>query len=344
MTTAVAAFYFDGKTSRRHAVTLEVIDGMARIYSSHEGVGDAALVERVCPITQLRVSERLSRAARKVTYPDGAYPEIQDHAAFAVLLESTSHRDSLVVRMQQNWRATLAAAAALIVLLIVSYLYLLPAASGVIARSLPISVEQRIGEGALDFLDKHILAPTALPSAQRAAITARFKTLTASMDAVEPIPPYEIVFRKSRIGPNAFALPSGQIVLTDEIVTLLNDDDAVMGVLAHELGHLQRRHLMRRLIQSSAIGAAATVLFGDVSAVIANIPTVLLDMKYSRDVEREADDYAIALFKANGMSHQKLAYVFEKLGEKEAAGGGVPPYLSSHPASAERVERILNAQ
>jgi len=344
MTTAVAASYFDGKTSRRHAVTLEVIDGMARICSSPDTYGEAAPVERVCPISQLRVSERLSRAARKVTYPDGAYLEIQDHAAFAVLLESTNHRDSLVVRMQQNWRATLAAAAALIVLLIVSYLYLLPAASGVIARSLPISVEQRIGEGALDFLDKHILAPTALPSAQRAAITARFKTLTASIDAVEPIPPYEIIFRKSRIGPNAFALPSGQIVLTDEIVTLLNDDDAVMGVLAHELGHLQRRHLMRRLIQSSAIGAAATVLFGDVSAVIANIPTVLLDMKYSRDVEREADDYAIALFKANGMSRQKLAYVFEKLGEKEAAGGGVPPYLSSHPASAERVERILSAR
>ena len=341
MTTAVAAFYFDGKTSRRHAVTLEVIDGMARIYGSEPNAGDAAPVERVCPIAQLRVSERLSRAARKVTYPDGAYLEIQDQAAFAALLDSTSHRDSLVVRMQQNWRATLAAAAALIVVLTVSYLYVLPAASGLIARSLPVSVERRIGEGALDFLDKHILAPTALPAAQQSAITARFKMLTAPMNDV---PPYEIVFRKSRIGPNAFALPSGQIVLTDEIVTLLNDDDAVMGVLAHELGHLQRRHLMRRLIQSSAIGAAATVLFGDVSAVIANIPTVLLDMKYSRDVEREADDYAIALFKANGMRRQKLAYVFEKLGEKEASGRGIPPYLSSHPASAERVERILNAQ
>ncbi|WP_050476890.1 M48 family metallopeptidase [Herbaspirillum rhizosphaerae] len=345
MTTAVAAFYFDGKTSRRHVVTLEVIDGMARIYGSGQNAGDTdtAPVERVCPIAQLRVSERLSRAARKVTYPDGAYLEIQDQAAFAALLESTSHRDSLVVRMQQNWRATLAAAAALIAVLAVSYLYLLPAASGLIAHSLPVSVEQRIGDGALDFLDKHILAPTALPAAQQAAIAARFTMLTAPMAQMNELPPYEIVFRKSRIGPNAFALPSGQIVLTDEIVTLLNDDDAVMGVLAHELGHLQGRHLMRRLIQSSAIGAAATVLFGDVSAVIANIPTVLLDMKYSRDVEREADDYAIALFKANGMSRQKLAYVFEKLGEKEASGHGVPPYLSSHPASAERVQRILNA-
>jgi len=328
----VAAFYFDGKTSRRHAVTLDVADGVATIS------GEA---ERTCPITQLRVSERLNRAARKVTYPDGAYLEIQDNAAFNSLLQATAHRDSLVVRMQQNWRATLAAAAALVAVLVMGYLYLLPLAAEIVARSLPISVEQRIGDGALDFLDDHILLPTQLPVARRTAITTRFRALTAE---VEGVPHYEIVFRKSRIGPNALALPSGQIVLTDEIVTLLDDDDAVMGVLAHELGHVHRRHLMRRLIQSSAIGAAATALFGDVSAVIANIPTVLLDMKYSRDVEREADDYAVELFKANGISRKKLAYVFEKLGEKEAAGGAVPPYLSSHPPSAERVERILSAQ
>jgi len=334
----IAAFYFDGKTSRRHAVSLQVSDGMAHIASAPEA-GD--IVERSCPIAQLRVSERLTRAARKVTYPDGAYLEIQDNAAFSALLHSTRHQDSLVVRIQQNWRATLAATAALIVLLLLSYSYLLPAAAGLLARSLPASVEQAVGAGALDFLDDRMLAPTKLSATQRAAITARFRALTAAMDNV---PPYEIVFRKSRIGPNALALPSGQIVLTDEIVKLLDDDDAVMGVLAHELGHLQRRHLMRRLIQSSAIGALATVLFGDVSAVVANIPTLLLDMKYSRDVEREADDYAIALFKANGMSRQKLAYVFEKLGEKEAKGETMPPYLSSHPASAERVERILHAQ
>lgn len=334
----VTAFYFDGKSSRRHTVTLQVADGVAHISSL---VGDAAPIERTCPIAQLRVSERLSRAARKVTYPDGAYLEIQDRHAFAELLHSTRHQDSLVVRVQQNWRATLAATATLIALLVLSYLYVLPAAAGLIARSLPLSVEQRIGAGALDFLDQHVLAPTALPEAQRAAITARFRGLTAPM---ENLPPYQIVFRKSRIGPNAFALPSGQIVLTDEIVTLLNDDDAVMGVLAHELGHLQRRHLMRRLIQSSAVGALATLLLGDVSAVIANVPTVLLDMKYSRDVEREADDYAIALFKANGMSRQKLAYVFEKLGQQESAGANaIAPYLSSHPASAERVGRILQA-
>jgi predicted Zn-dependent protease len=97
---------------------------------------------------------------------------------------------------------------------------------------------------------------------------------------------------------------------------------------------------MRRVIQSSAIAAFATLLFGDVSAIVANIPTLMLDLKYSRDAEREADDYAIAMLKANGMSLSSLVQGFEKLEDK---ADGITPYLSSHPPTAERIERIRNA-
>lgn len=328
----VAAHYFDGKTSRRHAVTLEVEDGVAHVR------GEA---ERSSPIAELRVSERFNRAARKVTFPDGAYLEIVDRAAFADLLQATRHRDSLVVRIQQNWRATLAAAAALVLVVAASYLWLLPLAAEVIAKALPVEVDRKVGVGTLDFLDSHVMAPTELPAARREAIAARFKLMATPLPDA---PPFEIVFRKSRIGPNAFALPSGQIVVTDEIVQLLNDDDALMGVLAHELGHVHQRHLMRRLIQGSATAAVATVLFGDVSAVLANVPTLLLDMKYSRDIETEADDYAIAMFQANGLPRQKLAYVFEKLDDKGHRAGGVTPYLASHPPSEERIRHILGAR
>lgn len=328
----VAAHYYDGKSSRRHAVTLEVEDGIAHVR------GD---IERNNPLAELRVSERFNRAARKVTFPDGAYLEIIDREAFAELLQLTRHQDSLVVRIQQNWRATLAAAVALVLVVVLGYVWLLPLAAEVTAKALPMEVDRKVGVGTLDFLDSHVLAPSALPPARREAIVARFKAMAAPLPDA---PVFEIVFRKSRIGPNAFALPSGQIVVTDEIVQLVDDDEALMGVLSHELGHVHQRHLMRRLIQSSAIAATATVLFGDVSAVLANIPTLLLDLKYSRDIEREADDYAIAMFKANGMPRQKLASVFEKLDDKSRNAAGVAPYLSSHPATQERIQHILNAR
>jgi predicted Zn-dependent protease len=126
-------------------------------------------------------------------------------------------------------------------------------------------------------------------------------------------------------------------VLTDEIVNLVSDDDAVMGILAHELGHLHQRHLLRRVIEVSAVGMVATTLFGDVSSVVANIPTLLLDMKYSRDAEQETDDYAVAMLKTNGIPVTKLAMVFEMLAAKV---GEAPAYLSSHPVSSERIARI----
>lgn len=325
----VPAFYFDGKSSRRYSVSLAVRNGAAIL---------AGEVNRECALSELRVSERLRSARRKVTFPDGAYLEILDPVSFDTLLSLTGHQDSLVVRVQHSWRSTLAALAATAVVLVLGYLYGLPAVAEITAKTLPESAERMIGGETLAFLDKRMLAPSTLSLPQQEAITKRFRALAPPADGM---PYFEIVFRKSRIGPNAFALPSGQIVLTDEIVRLVDDDDALMAILSHELGHLHERHLMRRLIQGSMIGAAATVLFGDISSVAANIPTVMLDLKYSRDAEREADDYAIAMLKKNGIDISALIHTFEAL-EKET--GDHSPYLSSHPPANERIERIRAAR
>jgi len=83
---SIPALYFDGKTSRAHHVTLSVEGGLATIS------GDA---ERSCPISELRVSERARNTKRKVTFPDDAYLEIVDTAAFDALLADTGHQDSL---------------------------------------------------------------------------------------------------------------------------------------------------------------------------------------------------------------------------------------------------------
>ena len=158
-------------------------------------------------------------------------------------------------------------------------------------------------------------------------------------------PSWRLVFRSSRVGPNAFALPSGDIVMTDQLVALLGDDQAVMGVLAHELGHLHRRHLTRRIVQSSAVAATTWLVFGDISSIMTTLPTLVLDMKYSRDAEYEADDYAVAMLRHNRIDPSHLAAAFAKLDKEVDASATTPsPYLSSHPASAERIARIRSSQ
>ncbi|HWT71724.1 MAG TPA: M48 family metallopeptidase [Oxalicibacterium sp.] len=326
----VAGLYFDGRTSRAHRASLRVEAGVAQLS------GEAT---RSCPLDQLHVSEPARHIGRKITFPDEAYFEVQDAAAFDALLQQTGYRDSSVVQMQRSWRGILFGVIATILVLVLGYLYVLPCAADAIARHLPAGVERTISKGTLEFLDRHMLKPSRLPDARQAEIAEHFRNLVPPQAGA---PAYEIVFRSSRIGPNAFALPSGQIVLTDELVKLMDNDDEIMSVLAHELGHLHERHLMRRLVQSSAVGAVVTLLFGDVSAVIANIPTVLLDMKYSRDAERDADDYAIAMMKANGIPLSHMADAFEQLKRKE--GGTAAPYLSTHPPTAERIAHIRQSE
>lgn len=322
----LAAAYFDGMTSRRHAVLLTVEDGIARI------CGD---VERQCPLTSLRVSEASRHGARIVTFPDDAYLEIEDRAAFDRLLSSTGHHGSLVSRMQQSWRATLLAAAGMTVVLILLWRFALPALADLVAVAMPASVEQALGERVLQELDQRYLSASTLSASDQQRIDRQFAQLAA---VAKGAPPYRLVFRKSRIGPNALALPSGQIVLTDELARLLVDDsEALMGVLAHELGHLQRRHLIRRIVHGAATGAAAMALFGDASAMLATVPALLLDLRYSREAEIEADDFAARLMREAGLDPGRLGVALERLaGDGESTSG----YLSSHPATAERVERL----
>ncbi|HSY29605.1 MAG TPA: Zn-dependent protease, partial [Burkholderiaceae bacterium] len=121
----ISASYFDGKTSRLYHVQLHVDNGMAQVS------GD---ISREISIAELRVSERTLYAARRVTFPDGAYLESSDHVGFNDMLATTGFEDSLVVRLQHSWRAVVTFALLIVALLILSYMFVLPWAAKVIAR------------------------------------------------------------------------------------------------------------------------------------------------------------------------------------------------------------------
>jgi len=324
----VGARYFDGRSSRAHQVQLSVSHDHLDI------VGDG--IELRIPLSELRVSEPLSHAPRIVTFGDGAFCEIADNAAFSQILAESGHRDSFVVAWQSHWRGAVIALLGLIAFLFVAYRWVLPAAAEYAAVQVPLTWEERLGREATAFLEKRIFSTTQLSSARRDALIDRFEAITPD-DGRD----YAIRFRASKIGPNALALPGGVIYVTDALVELAPDDDAVLGVLAHELGHIEQRHLMRRLFSSAAVGAAAAVLFGDVSTVLAALPALLIDLDYSRAMEREADSYAIELLRANGTPTGSMATLFERMQQahdKRGSKSDWPTYLSTHPPTPERIE------
>src|SRR5688572_445052 len=225
----------------------------------------------------------------------------------------------------------------LAVLAIASCRYAVPVLASAAAERVPEAMVDVVGEQVLVSFDAGTFEPSAIDPARQAAIVRRFAQLRwpGAVSAGD----FEIVFRRSEaVGANAMALPSGTIVVTDGLVELTGNDEEIVAVLAHEAGHVTHRHGLRLLFQSSFASMGLTWLLGDVSAITASVSSALLDAKYSRDFEREADAFAVALLDDNQLSRDHFVRILERLEQsaREAGAigsGAVPSYLSSHPVT-----------
>ncbi|MBI4755640.1 MAG: M48 family metallopeptidase [Betaproteobacteria bacterium] len=329
----VPAHYHDGRSARRFEVTLQVEDGVAHV--TGEGV------QRSAPLASLRISEPMGAAPRLITFADGAFCEVRDHAALARLLAATGHRDRAHVRWQFAPRAVALAVIGVALLALGIWRFALPLAAQWVAPSIPEAVGQELSAQVLEVLDAHLLGPSALPEPRTRDLAARFAAMPASEGAQIP---HRVLFRDGRrLGANAFALPDGSIVVTDQLLALAADDDQVMAVLGHELGHVQERHGLRLVLQGSMVALFMTWYVGDVSTLLAAAPTVLIQARYSRDMEREADAWAARWLRANGLSPLLLSGMLERLEaahRRAASEGGETGYLDSHPASGDRIRAL----
>lgn len=299
--------------------------------------GDTATREAV--LADLRISEPMGAAPRLITFSDGAYCEVRDHDALAHLLAATGHRDRAHVRWQFDWRMVAATCVAFVVLALAAYFYGLPLAARLGAPLVPDSAIKLISEQTLEFIDAQLLLPSKLPQAEVDPLIRRFAAMRApGGEAVA----HRVVFRDgSHIGANAFALPDGTLVVTDQLFKLAGSDDEVIAVLAHELGHTAEHHGLRMLLQGSAVGMFLTFYVGDFSTLLAAAPAALLQARYSRGMESEADAYGARMLRENGLPSELLANMLERLEKAHAGkGGDVPDYLSSHPETDARI-RVL---
>ena len=324
----LAAHYFNGRSTRLNKVELSLAGETLVI--AGEGV-DLSI-----PFGQVTVDERLGRAARRIRLPGGAFCEVSDLAGLDELLAEAGHRDGSVDRLQRHWRIAFAAVAICVGLAVAAYLWGLPLAADIGAHHLPSKVGRVLSAQTIKALDGHFFQTSTLTEERRTAITARYRELRLPEGGS---PQGDLLFRQSIIlGANAFTLSDGRIVLLDDLVTRL-DDDEIVAVLSHELGHAHGRHGLQMLLRSSAIGAFWTLYLGDISQLLAAAPTVLMQAHYSRDLEREADDYGATLLTANGLSPALLADTLEKLAAAHK-GSGDMGYLNSHPSNDDRISKL----
>ncbi len=143
---------------------------------------------------------------------------------------------------------------------------------------------------------------------------------------------------------NAFALPGGPIFITEGLFRRLTSRDQLAGVLAHEIGHVVARHASEQVAKQQLTGGltgAAVMTTGDYynSAYLAQVINGLINMKFSRDDELQADELGVKYMIQSGYDPHALIQVMDIL-EDASGGQSVPEFQSTHPSPEHRRQDI----
>jgi Zn-dependent protease with chaperone function len=330
----LAALYFDGISANAQQAILSVENAQWIITLP----GQAPIV---VDASAVRVEDANKNLPRRLTLANGAILEVANQSGFEEMLAATGRSRSTLDRAQNSWKATISAVVGVAALAVITVLWGIPLVATVVANNLPLSADKRVGDQAWPTIEKDMFTPSKLPVERQAALRQRFD----QMRAQDPkAPEVELLFRASNIGPNAIAIPGGRIVMTDELIKIADAslvaseaDDAILGVLAHEIGHQAHRHSMRQIVQVTAVAGLVSLWFGDLNALAAAAPTLLLANKYSRQFETESDTYALTMMQRSGIDPHAIANLFELLAAQRPEGNR-PNVLSSHPPTPERAK------
>ena len=152
---------------------------------------------------------------------------------------------------------------------------------------------------------------------------------------------------------NAFALPGGQVFITQALYSRLNTDGQIAGVLGHEVGHVVARHSAQQLAKSQllqGLTGAAVIAATDPnnprtynSAILATMVAQMINMKYGRNDELEADRWGVKLMTEAGYDPHSMIDVMKVLEQASAGHGRQPEFMSTHPDPGNRIEHIEQA-
>lgn len=333
--------YFDGKVSTRKPVVVSLCAGMLDVR------GDG--VRLSFPLRAVRVSPAVGGIRRFVRLPDGGMCEVGDEAFLEAVAAGRGGKGAgpAVRRLEGSLPFVALALLLTVAVTAAAVRFGAPALARRIAFSVPPAMEARVGGEVLALLDRSVFAPSALAPERRREAEAAFRDVArwAGLEGRA-----RLVFRKGEaVGANAFALPAGIVVVTDELVAAAREGGELAAVLAHEAEHVRARHNLRHLLQNSLAVLVVAGVTGDIasiSSLASAAPALAIHAKYSRDFEREADEAVAAYLASRKIPLRRYADLLARLQEARSGGAGEDPfggYLSSHPPTGERIRRFREA-
>lgn len=293
---------------------------------------------------QLKISDKIGSVPREVVIPNVGL----------LVLESSSETDAWLSQygkgdkastLEKSWYAVTGAFIAVPVFLYVFFAFLVPMGAIVFADMVPDRAVQITSQQTLSILDNHMLEVSEIELDKQQQLLEEFDVVISQLQDTHHR--FNIQFRSSEaMGANAFALPDGTIVITDEFIKLVDSDvDLIIAILLHEIGHVENKHSMRLIAETLATALAVDFFIGDLGALVeffAGVTNTIAQNQFSQELEWEADNYALAQLEHLGRNPEDFAAAMERLAASSSSEAGtLEKFLSSHPGIHER---IMNAR
>jgi beta-barrel assembly-enhancing protease len=205
----------------------------------------------------------------------------------------------------------------------------LPSISSALAKAIPIETEKKLGQSLASIYLKDANIHDSLSI-----------KMMAFFDLLEIPSPYEYsiqVIRSDEV--NAFAMPGGTIVIYTGLLQKMKAYPALVALLGHESAHVEKRHTLQSLSRHLALSATLQLLFGasDVITMMAGQAANLSGLKYSRKLEKEADESAVKLLTRTQISAKGMVDLMESLQQINTDDHSLE-FLESHPLTSKRLE------
>lgn len=140
---------------------------------------------------------------------------------------------------------------------------------------------------------------------------------------------------------NAFALPAGHLVIYTGLVNACDDESELLGVLGHEIAHMERKHVMKKLTKEIGLSVLISAgTGGKGSAVIRQALKVLSSTAYDRRLEADADRSSVRYLMKAGSDPEGLAFILDKIASQQGEQPEYAEWLSTHPDTEARVQEI----
>lgn len=322
--------YYDGKTASSEKAEMQVWGSNVELILES---GEKLFYHR----NQLEVESRLGTSSRKINLPNESRFSTDDHAFVDQYLKR--NKLDLSYHLESNTKLVIGSLGGFMATLLLCYFVILPGLSSYIAPLLPKNIPQSLGDETEDFLLKNYFLPKTNVSVEK------IEKLSNYLETLKTYVPGKklnlIVLSSPKIGPNAFALPNGSIIVTDQLIEKSESMEEVYAVLLHEIGHIYHHHSMERLISSSVLSFLVFVIIGPVDWM--TIPIVLMLSSYSRKAETQADSFATFKLIHENKDPLLLTRLLSRMKSSEVAEqeSSIPNLLLSHPLTSEREENIL---